>query len=72
MKRSLKILPVVGALGAAAVLPAAAASAGAPVPTLRGRAILPAEALSDGPPSGAAIGNGPVNGIQFPRPSASR
>ncbi len=69
MKRSLKILPVVGALGAAAVLPAAVASAGSPVPTLRGRAILPAEALSDGPPSGAAIGNGLVNGIQFPRPS---
>ena len=69
MKRSLKILPVVGALGVAALLPAAAASAGPSVPTLRGRAILPAEALSDGPPSGAAIGTGPVNGIQFPRPS---
>jgi glycerophosphoryl diester phosphodiesterase len=69
MKRSLKILPVVGAIGAAAILPAAAASAGPAVPTLRGRAILPAEALSDGPPSGAAVGNGLVNGILFPRPS---
>jgi glycerophosphoryl diester phosphodiesterase len=68
MKRSLKTLPVIGALGAAAVLPAAAASAGSAVPTLRGRAILPAEALSDGPPSGAAIGNGLVNGVEFPRP----
>jgi glycerophosphoryl diester phosphodiesterase len=68
MKRSVKILPVVGALGAAAVLPAAAASAGPAVPTLRGRAILPAEAVSDGPPSGAAIGTGLVNGVEFPRP----
>jgi hypothetical protein len=37
-------------------------------PTLVGRAVLPAEALAFGPPSGAALGTGVLNGIEFPRP----
>jgi hypothetical protein len=37
-------------------------------PTLVGRAVLPAEALAPGPPSGAALGTGVLNGIEFPRP----
>jgi glycerophosphoryl diester phosphodiesterase len=37
-------------------------------PTLVGRAVLPAEALAVGPPSGAALGTGVLNGIEFPRP----
>ena len=37
-------------------------------PTLVGRAVLSAEALAAGPPSGAALGTGPQNGIEFPRP----
>jgi glycerophosphoryl diester phosphodiesterase len=38
-------------------------------PTLVGRAVLPADALAAGPPSGAALGTGTINGIAFPRPS---
>ena len=37
-------------------------------PTLVGRAVLPADALASGPPSGAALGTGVLNGIEFPRP----
>jgi len=37
-------------------------------PTLVGRAVLPADALAPGPPSGAALGTGVLNGIEFPRP----
>jgi glycerophosphoryl diester phosphodiesterase len=37
-------------------------------PALVGRAVLPADALASGPPSGAALGTGSINGIEFPRP----
>jgi glycerophosphoryl diester phosphodiesterase len=37
-------------------------------PTLVGRAVLPADTLGSGPPSGAALGTGVINGIEFPRP----
>jgi hypothetical protein len=37
-------------------------------PALVGRAVLPADALAFGPPSGAALGTGSINGIEFPRP----
>jgi glycerophosphoryl diester phosphodiesterase len=37
-------------------------------PALIGRAVLPADALASGPPSGAALGTGSINGIEFPRP----
>ena len=62
---------IVAALAATLTLPALPAQAsddGNQQPRLVGRAVLPADALASGPPSGAAIGTGPVNGVVFPRP----
>jgi len=62
---------IVAALAATLTLPALPAQAsddGAEQPRLVGRAVLPADALASGPPSGAAIGTGLVNGVLFPRP----
>ena len=62
---------IVAALAATLTLPAAPAHAGDDEdeqPRLVGRAVLPADALAPGPPSGAALGTGVINGIAFPRP----
>lgn len=59
---------VVATLPAAAVAQASESGNG-PVPTLAGRAVLPADTLAPGPPSGAGVPNGIVNGILIPRPS---
>lgn len=62
---------IVAALAATLTLPAATAHAGDDEdeqPRLVGRAVLPADALAPGPPSGAALGTGVINGIAFPRP----
>jgi glycerophosphoryl diester phosphodiesterase len=59
------------AVAATLALPSAAARAGGADegPTLEARAVIPAGALAAGPPSGAALGTGVLNGIAFPRPS---
>jgi glycerophosphoryl diester phosphodiesterase len=62
---------IVAALAATLTLPAAPAHAADDEdeqPRLVGRAVLPADALAPGPPSGAQIGTGLINGIAFPRP----
>ena len=61
---------VVAAVAATMFLPSVGAHADDEdeQPTLVGRAVLPAEALAFGPPSGAALGTGVLNGIEFPRP----
>jgi glycerophosphoryl diester phosphodiesterase len=59
------------AVAAATALPSAGAQAGTDAdeqPTLVGRAVIPADALAAGPPAGAAVGAGVINGIAFPRP----
>jgi hypothetical protein len=54
----------------AAAIAAASASAGRPErPVLEARAVLPALTFAPGPPSGAFIGAGPINGVPVPFPS---
>jgi hypothetical protein len=50
-------------------LTAADAGSAPTAPTLEARAVLPAQTFAAGPPSGAAIGPGPFNGIRAPFPS---
>jgi hypothetical protein len=63
---------IVATVATMLALPSVAAQAndedGDEQPTLVGRAVLPADALAPGPPSGAALGTGVINGIEFPRP----
>ena len=57
-------------IGAAVALAAGAGSAqAAQAPTLLARAVLPAATFAPGPPSGAFIGAGPINGQTVPFPS---
>jgi hypothetical protein len=53
--------------GTAAALLSAPGAASAPAePTLEARAVLPAQTFAPGPPSGAAFGPGPYNGVTLP------
>ena len=63
----LRIADLVGVLAALTLLAIAApASAAEPSGKLLGRAVLPFDTAAPGPPSGAALGTGPFNGVTAP------
>jgi hypothetical protein len=71
MMRKKLLTAIAVAVAATMALPSYGAQAGGDddgQPRLVGRAVLPADALAPGPPSGAALGTGVINGIAFPRP----
>jgi hypothetical protein len=69
--RTMTMVAITAAVTAALPVapPASADTTGHAGVTLVGRAVLPVETYAPGPPSGAALGPGVVNGITFPLPS---
>ena len=69
MHRPLRVLVTAAALAtvtASTCLTAPAVADPANEPVLQARAVLPAQTFAEGPPSGAALGTAPVNGVVPP------
>ena len=70
--RNLRVLSVLGMAALVAVILVTPSVAAPPVALLKGRAVLPAATFAPGPPSGAFIGAGPINGVTRAVRRASR
>jgi glycerophosphoryl diester phosphodiesterase len=65
----LSLLVATAVLGLAVAAPSAGVGSAAQDGRLEGRAVLPFDTTAPGPPSGAALGAGPINGQTLPFPN---